>query len=384
MRRSNLRTKGLVLITLLIVFGCLSFVGFSPQPRAGFSPPNSPSTAISRGTPLLESRFVSHGKTERVHSAAVVEISHGRLRAFWYGGTSEHAADVAIYTSVFDPARTVWSPEVRLITAESTQRSLNRYIKKLGNVVAVKDRNKQLWLFYVSVSVGRWSGSAINVTTSKDDGETWSPARRLVASPFFNLGTLVKGPPLLLEDGTIGLPVYQEFVGRFGELLRLDRAGRVIYKTRLSWGSSSLQPVIIPRSSRDAIGLMRYSGPAPRRVLSLYTVDGGFHWSKPIKTNVPNPNSAVAGIRRENGDFLLVFNNSENTRDNLSLAYLPSGTQAWRVVYRFEKETTTRGHEVSYPYLVQAHNGDFHLVYTWHGSHIKHVQFNQAWLDQIL
>ncbi|MFQ5928452.1 MAG: exo-alpha-sialidase, partial [Acidobacteriota bacterium] len=354
--------------------------------RAGFSSFNSPSTPIVIRTPFLESRFVSHGKTERVHSAAVVEISHGRLRAFWYGGTSEHAADVAIYTSVFDPERTLWSPEVRLITAESTQRSLNRYIKKLGNVVVVKDRNSQLWLFYVSVSVGRWSGSAINVTTSKDDGETWSLPRRLISSPFFNLGTLVKGPPVLLEDGTIGLPVYQEFLGRFGELLRLDHSGRVVYKTRLSWGSSSLQPVIIPRSTRNAIGLMRYSGAAPRRVLSLHTVDGGFHWSKPIKTDLSNPNSAVAGIRRDNGDLLLVFNDSENTRNNLSLAYLPSGAKTWRVVYRFEKETT-RGehpHEFSYPYLIQAHKGDFHLVYTWHRTHIKHVQFNQAWLDQIL
>ena len=40
------------------------------------------------------------------------------------------------------------------------------------------------------------------------------------------------------------------------------------------------------------------------------------------------------------------------------------------------------GFEFSYPYLIQARNGDFHLVYTWNRSFIKHVRFTPAWLDQ--
>jgi len=39
-------------------------------------------------------------------------------------------------------------------------------------------------------------------------------------------------------------------------------------------------------------------------------------------------------------------------------------------------------YEFSYPYLIQARNGDFHLVYTWNRSFIKHVRFNRPWLDQ--
>ncbi|MFQ5961041.1 MAG: exo-alpha-sialidase, partial [Candidatus Methylomirabilales bacterium] len=305
----------------------------------------------------------------------------------WYGGSGEHAKDVAIYTAIFDPKKGLWSAEVAPITRENTQRHLKRYIKKLGNVVVVKDRNGQLWLFYVSVSVGRWSGSAINLTISKDDGESWSPPRRLITSPFLNLSTLVKGPPLLLGDGTIGLPVYHEFIGRFGELLRLDRTGRVIQKTRLSWGTSSLQPVIIPRTTTDAIGLMRYSGPPPGRILSLHTADGGFHWSRPVKTDLPNPNSAVAGIRLDDGAVLLVFNDSENARDDLALAYRRGGDNTWRTIYHFEDERTASDgptHEFSYPCLIQTHNGDFHLLYTWQRTQIKHVQFNQAWLEQKL
>ncbi len=376
-----------MLVVVLVVFGWLSFRMFSAPTLPLFASPTSVTTPVSPDTPLFQARFASHGETQLVHSAAAVEISGGRLRAFWYGGSGEHAKDVAIYTAIFDPEKGMWSPEVALITRENTQMHLRRYIKKLGNVVVVKDRSGQLWLFYVSVSVGRWSGSGINLTVSEDDGETWSPPRRLITSPFLNLSTLVKGPPLLLEDGTIGLPVYHEFIGRFGELLRLDRAGRVIRKTRLSRGTSSLQPVIIPRTTVDAIGLMRYSGPAPNRILAIHTVDGGFHWSRPVKTDLPNPNSAVAGIRLEDGALLLVFNDSENARDDLALAYRRGGDNTWRSIYYFEDERRAsegRTHEFSYPFLLRTQNGDFHLLYTWHRTQIKHVHFNQAWLEQKL
>lgn len=389
MRMSNTPSwlKGVMLAAVFGTFGWLSFVVFSAPPLARFASYSVPTASRSAYAPRFHTRFASHGKTPFVHSAAAVQISDGRLRAFWYGGSREHAKDVAIYTAIFDPQKGVWGPERVLVTAGDTQRHLSRYIKQLGNVVVVKDRSGQLWLFYVSVSVGRWSGSAINVIISPDDGESWSPPLRLIASPFLNLSTLVKGPPLLLEDGTIGLPVYHELIGRFGELLRLDRAGRVIQKTRLSWGSSSLQPVIIPRTTMDAIAVMRYSGPSPRRILSLHTTDGGFRWSQPVKTDLPNPNSAIAGIRLDNGALLLVFNDSEKARDDLALAYRQRGGDTWRTLHHFENEKTgAEGgrHEFSYPWLFRTDNGDFHLLYTWHGTHIKHIQFNEAWLDQKL
>jgi hypothetical protein len=37
-----------------------------------------------------------------------------------------------------------------------------------------------------------------------------------------------------------------------------------------------------------------------------------------------------------------------------------------------------------YPYMVQASDGDYHVVYTWNKSHIKHLAFNEAWVDQQL
>ena len=53
-----------------------------------------------------------------------------------------------------------------------------------------------------------------------------------------------------------------------------------------------------------------------------------------------------------------------------------------RSAQRNKCEAQICGFEFSYPYLIQVRNGDFHLVYTWNRSFIKHVQFTRTWLDQ--
>lgn len=335
--------------------------------------------AGSTGDPAYESRFVTHGVAAEVHAAALTEISHGGLRAFWYGGGREGAGDVAIYSSVLEPGAGDWSRERPLFTRQSTQQALDRYVSKLGNPALLRDRAGRLWLFYVSVSVGGWSGSALNLALSEDDGETWSAPRRLISSPFLNLSTLVRAPPLPLDDGSIALPAYHEFVGLFGEILRLNRDGNVVGKTRLSRGAHSLQPVIVPASQTRAIALMRYAGPPPKRMLAARTVDGGRHWTRPFKTDLPNPNSAISCIRLDDGALLLVFNDSEVDRSDLSLAYSSDDARTWRTLHRFE---SAPGLEYSYPCLIQAGEGDFHLLYTWRREQIKHVHFNRAWLDE--
>jgi len=220
---------------------------------------------------------------------------------------------------------------------------------------------------------------------SEDEGETWGPPRRLVASPFFNISTLVKGAPLLFSDGATGLPVYHEFLGKFGELLRLDTAGHVIQKTRLSWGQSSLQPVIVPRSQAEAVGFMRYAGDPPNRILMIRTSDGGAHWSAPVKTALPNPNAAIAGVLLADGRLLLAFNNAGENREDLSLAISEDFGSTWRIARRLEGDPGSPGApvpEYSYPWIMQDGAGEIHVLYTWGRSRIKHVRFNRAWLEE--
>lgn len=377
------RLKWVSLAAIALVFAGLYFRAFEAPPAPRWVPPRAPSQTPSP-KPFFRSELLPNGSAPSVHAATAVELADGRLRAFWYGGTREGAPDVAIYTSVYFPKDGTWSAERAVMTRELAQRQLHRSIRKLGNPVAGRDRGGRLCLFFVSVSVGGWAGSAINLTTSEDEGETWSPPRRLVASPFFNISTLVKGAPLLLSDGSTALPVYHEFVGKFGELLRLDADGRVVGKARMSWGDSSLQPVIVPRSESDAVAFMRYAGDPPGRVLVTRSSDAGGHWSTPEKTALPNPNAAVGGVLLAGGPLLLAFNNAEANRESLDLALSADFGASWRMARSLESESQPQRApvaEYSYPWVMQDRAGNVHVLYTWGRSRIKHAVFNRAWLE---
>jgi len=367
---------------ILLVFAALYVHAIDAPPAARFVPPR---TAVQYAPgPLYASQLVPNSTAASVHSATAAELADGRLRAFWYGGTREGASDVAIYTSIYSPRTRAWEPEQALVRREAAQRQLQRYLRKLGNPVAGRDQRGRVWLFFVSVSVGGWAGSAINAIVSQDEGETWSPPRRLITSPFLNLSTLVKGPPVQLADGTMALPVYHEMIGKFGELLRLDSEGRVIGKTRLSWGTSSLQPVLVPRSESEAVAFMRYAGDPPGRVLVVRTSDSGAHWTAPEKTALPNPNSAVGGVLLAGGPLMLAFNNAEQNREELSLALSTDFGANWRVARQLEGASLAPHApvpEYSYPWVMQDRAGDVHVLYTWGRSRIKHVVFNRAWLE---
>jgi len=387
--------------------------------------------------PRFETDFASSKLHTQAHAASLVELKDGRLRAFWFSGSHEGAKDVQIRSAVFDPRKNAWSAEQVVATREDTERSVLRYVSKLGNPVCGRAADGTLWLYYVTVSLGGWSGSSITAKTSRDEGQTWSAARRIVTSPFLNVSTLVKGTPFFYNDGTMGLPVYQELNNKFGEILRFDKAGNLIDKVRLSAGKDDgLQPVILVKNDRDAQVLMRNSGAAySQQIISVSTQDGGRHWTKPGALPVLNPDSAISAIVLPDQRILAVVNDRKrqgisNGRDALALMISADGGNSWKLVYRLEDQLAARkkpldekaylkiaetqaqksddrvmgkkvnayaesaknamcknggcGFEFSYPYLIQTKSGDFHLVYTWNRGFIKHIWFNQAWIDQRL
>lgn len=372
------------LAAIAAVYGSLCMQMLAAATAPGFAARPLPSAADVDPVPFYGERYASSAATPSVHAATAIDVPGG-MRAFWYGGTREGAQDVAIYTATYDHHAGAWAGEQRVVTRQSTEQGVRRYIRKLGNPVVARDRQGLLWLFYVSVSVGGWSGSAVNAQVSTDDGESWGAPRRLIASPFFNISTLVKGRPFLYEDGTIGVPAYHEFAGKFGEILRVDAEGRVIGKTRLSHGRYSLQPVVVTRSPQEAIAFMRYGGHGPGNVLMLRTRDGGETWSEPSRLALPNPNAAVDAMAMADGSLALVFNNRHGGRDDLSLAVSHDAGDTWRVVHSFEKVQAHAGRppEFSYPWLAPARDGSrFHLLYTWRRQHIKHIKFDEDWLDE--
>ena len=143
----------------------------------------------------------------------------------------------------------------------------------------------------------------------------------------------------------MGLPIYHEMATKFGELLRLDQTGRVISKTRLNRHWKTLQPLFFVQTPAKAVVLMRYGGSErPRLAIKLETDDAGSHWNAPIQSVLPNPDSAMAGVGLTENRRLVVINNNQHLRDDLTLLVTEDNGQSWHEVYRFEYENQYRGH----------------------------------------
>ncbi len=329
--------------------------------------------------PLFQRDFASpEGLTAAVHSGTLVELPEGGLLGAWFGGSREGAADVAIYGARWDA--TGWSPPFVLTDRIASQRELGRALRKLGNPLLTRDPRGRIWLFYVTVSLGGWSTSSISYKVSEDSGRHWSPARRLVTSPFLNISTLIRNRPLQYRDGSIALPAYHELAGKFSELLRLDPAGRVLAKYRMNTGRSAIQPSVVPTGPHRALAFFRRVGDSPPRVLSATTGDGGSTWTTPRPTNLPNPNAGVSALRTPGSEYLLAYNHSELDRGNLSLALSSDGLQ-WRKLVDLEQGS--REDEFSYPFLIRTKAGEYHLIYTWQRRRMGHVRFNDVWLETL-
>lgn len=318
--------------------------------------------------------------TPSSHCSVISSLPSGDLMAVWYGGSREGGSDVAVYTSRLSKGSTTWSlPEVA-VNRVMAQNELDRYIKKVGNAVIFPDQLGRVWMIYVTVTLGGWSGCALNLKISHDDGRTWGESRRLTLNPFLNLSTLVRSKPIYASDGRIGLPVYHEMARKFPQMLWLTpkEDERLDYRIRsLPWNPGLIQPTLVALADDRVLMLMRDGG-EERRLRTAFSDDNGWTWSPAGMSGLPNPDSAVDALRLRDGRILLAYNDAEEGRDTLRLALSSDGGKSWNPGAYIERASNR---EYSYPYLAEDESGRIHLTYTWNRKRIKHVQFNLAWLD---
>lgn len=330
--------------------------------------------------PLYEQHFLeSNPAAPSVHASTITQLPDGRMMAAWFGGTREGAKDVSIYGAYWNNQTGSWDTPSVIVDAGRASHELGRYIKKVGNPVLHCDRSGRVWLYYVTVSLGGWSGSFIAVKHSDDGGTTWSDSKRLISSPFFNISSLVRSIPLEMNDGSILLPVYHEFLAKYGEILHLSPDGDLIAKYRMGNSVGTLQPTLAAGDGSTILAFHRRISDSHPRVLANRSTDGGRTWTDTVPIDLPNPNASVAVVSRNRGGFLMALNASETERLELSLAVSDDGND-WNVIKTFPAIDDDL--ESSYPTLVKADDGTYHLTYTWAREKICHIRFNDSWLEQ--
>jgi len=294
------------------------------------------------------------------HASTVVETERGDLLAAWYSGSAEKAEDVAIFASRRPRGSESWSePAVIADTPNHSE----------GNPVLWLDPNGSLWLFYVTMYGYSWNDCKIKYKISEDHGRTWGEEVVLRDE----LGWMTRNSPVVLPDGVVLLPVYDEV--RWHSMVILTSDGFKSWKAYgdLSSPDGAIQPTVIIRDDGSLLMYMRTGG---GRIWMSESRDGGRTWSPGRPTSLRNPNAAVCLLKLESGDVALAYNDSESGRSPLNIALSANDGSSWR----FRRVLESGKGSFAYPFLAQDQDGWIHVTYSYNRDTIKHVQLNESWI----
>jgi predicted neuraminidase len=316
---------------------------------------------------IVESKFTFEtAPYPSVHASTIAHTRDG-LVAAWFGGTRERAPDVGIWVSRHEAGK--WTPSVEVATG--VQADGTRH--PCWNPVLFETRPGELDLFYkVGPSPTTWWGM---VRTSRDNGKSWSEARRL---PDGVLGP-VKNKPVRLADGTI-------VSGSSTETPDAANLWRIHFERSTDNGATwtvirpapvaegpeigAIQPsILIHKDGRlQAVGRSR-----SQRVFETWSSDKGQTWSPVTLTSLPNPSSGTDAVTLRDGRHLIVYNHTPKGRSPMNVAVSRDG-KTWESALVLENDSG----EYSYPAVIQAPDGLVHITYTWKRQRIKHVVVDPA------
>lgn len=350
--------------------------------RASFPGFVVPAPVVAGGAaPFFASREINPGSPERkAHSATLAELSDGSLVAAWYAGSSEGARDVTIQMATRG-ADGLWSPARKIFDREGVAASMRRHVLSLGNPLLFSGDDGRVGLLFVTIAAGKWSGSSMNLSWSLDNGLTWSAPEKLVLNPLANLAALPRNPPTALLGGGWAVPIYEEFLGRFPEMLWLRPAdtARTAAVSRIDDGMSVFQPSVVALSGDRALAFCRDDSGAGRVSLSS-SADRGRTWTERQSVSLPNVDSGVCALRLPDGGLLCAVNDStDRKRENLRLALSDDEGATWRFVATLAEE---RGSDFAYPYMILGRDGRVRMLYSARDTRIIYAEFNEAWLRQ--
>jgi predicted neuraminidase len=354
---------------------------------------------------------------QHVHSSSLVELPGGDLLCCWFEGSGERRAnDVVIRGSRLIKGEAAWSKPFLMADTPGQPDC---------NPVLFLNHQDKLFLVWIAVRANRWETSLLKVKTATDYKDPGGPhwewqdiillkpgaafAERVktqfetygrqdlawagYALPYEEMlveaskdpvkretGWMTRTHPLLLENGKILLPLYSDGFN-FGLIARSEDDGATWQCSLPIVGRGLNQPSLVARSEGTILAYMRDDGDEPGRILTSLSEDGGYSWSYAEKTDLPNPGASIEVIKLESGNWLLVYNDTDDGRYSLAAALSDDEGKTWKFQRKLENRA---GGSFSYPSVIQAKDGKIHVTYSHHlpeeRKSIKHITFKEKWI----
>ena len=103
-------------------------------------------------------------------------------------------------------------------------------------------------------------------------------------------------------------------------------------------------------------------------------------WGPLRATTLPHLNAGIEAVLLRNGHLAMIYNDKEeDPRDRLAVSISADRGETWACTRHLEQ---TPGGRFDYPSLIQAQDGTLHATYSYNLKTVKHVHFNEAWVEQ--
>ncbi len=298
------------------------------------------------------------------HASTVCELADGALMAAWYAGTHEGHDDVAVYGAYLRSGAEAWGPPLVLEKTPGIPE---------GNPVLHPTPGGGVTLFWTTMYERKWTGCRIRIREAADRGgmRRWGPDREFAPE----LGLMTRNKPIVLSNGVLLLPLYDERVWASFFAWSAD-GGRAWERSDLLCSDpGNIQPAAVELAPGELVALMR-CGAKDGELWRARSRDFGRTWTAPERTGLPNPNAGTDMAGLASGRIALVYNDSARTRTPLTIALSEDGGET----FPWKRNLEDQPGEYSYPAVIQARDGRIHVTYTYRRETIKHVSLAEEWI----
>src|SRR5918993_1002116 len=197
------------------------------------------------------------------------------------------------------------------------------------------------------------------------------------------LGWQTKNKPVFLGKRLI-LPLYSD--GFDCSLFAVTDNGKDWMYSNPVLGGAGIQPTIAIGKDSVLVAYLRDNGPPPNRMQRTESRDKGLSWTIAKDDQLANPGAGFDLVTLSTGDWVMVYNDSEDGRHNLTVALSDDEGKSWKWKKNVENDMRSNPTSSHYPAVIEGADGRIHISYSYHrndikpGRTIKYVSFPSDWI----